>query len=414
MRLHFQKREEGSSLFVAMIICGVVGVILAGYLLLTSNRFQMTVRSSDWNAAIPVLEAGIEEALAHLTRDTNTPTANNWTSATIAGNVVYTKKRYFSDGSYYYVYIKDYSANNPSIYSSGYVRSPYSTNKYIVRNVVVGVTNPPTVWTHAIAVSGGVSFVGHPVVDSYDDRKGPYNASTNRDGAINIGGIATNAKNSGAVSLGGAHVYGPVTTGPGGVVSGGTVGDVAWNATSSGIEPGWTNNTMNVAYPSNSVPTGGPWVGPSQYTNITTGTYQMSSFTSSGDVTISGNVVWYVTGNLKVKGNDIITIKAGGSLKIIAGGDVDLGGGGVLNQGGNAANFSIIGLNSCTSVNYHGTAQFIGTVNAPQADFSLSGTTDAFGAIIAYSASMNGNTALHYPESLAYQDGYIASSWREF
>lgn len=397
-----------------MTLCLVVGIILAGYLVLTSNRFQMTVRSSDWNAAIPVLEAGVEEALTHLTRDTNQPTANSWGSATIAGNVVYTKTRTFSDGSYYYVYIKDYSANNPTIYSSGFVRSPYKASQYISRTVKVGITNPPTVWTHAIAVSGGVSFVGHPVVDSYNDRKGPYNASTNRDGAINIGGIATNSKNSGAVSLGGANVYGPVTTGPGGTVSGGTVGDVSWNANNSGIEPGWTNNTMNVAYPSNSLPSGaGLWVGPTQYTNILTGNYQLSSYTSSGNMTISGNVVLYVSGSFKVKGNDVITILAGGSLKIIAGGDVDLGGGGVLNASGNAANFSIIGLTSCTSINYHGTAQFIGTVNAPQADFSLSGTTDAFGAIIAKSASMNGNTALHYPESLAYQDGYIASSWQE-
>src|SRR3569833_243164 len=92
MKLNFKNRENGSSLFVAMCICLVVGVILAGYLVLTSNRFQMTVRSSDWNAAIPVLEAGVEEALTHLTRDTNAPTANNWTAANISGvsGVVYT------------------------------------------------------------------------------------------------------------------------------------------------------------------------------------------------------------------------------------------------------------------------------------------------------------------------------------
>jgi hypothetical protein len=410
MKLHFKNRENGSSLFVAMTVCLVVGVILAGYLVLTSKRFEMTVRSSDWNAAIPVLEAGIEEALTHMTRDTNQPTANNWTAATIAGNSVYTKSRTFSDGSYFYVYIKDFSANNPTIYSQGYVRSPYKTNQFISRTVKVGVTNPPTVWTHAIAVNNGVSFVGHPVVDSFDSRLGPYNTVSNRSA---IGGIATNSKITGAVSLGGANIYGPVSTGPGGTVTGGTVGDVAWNASHSGIEPGWTNNTMNVAYPSNNIPTGGPWVGPTQYTNVTSGTYQLSSFTSSGDVTINGNVVLYVTGDFKVKGNDTITIKPGGSLKLIAGGSVDLGGGGVLNNTGYAVNFSIIGLNSCTSVNYHGTAQFIGTVNAPQADFSLSGTTDAFGAVIANTASMNGNTAFRFDSSLAYQDGYIASSWQE-
>src|SRR6185312_17199122 len=102
MKLNFKNREEGSSLFVALCTCLVIGLILAGYLLLTSNRFQMSVRSSDWNASIPVLEAGIEEALTHLKRDTNQPSANGWTSATISGVQAYTKTRTFSDGSYFY------------------------------------------------------------------------------------------------------------------------------------------------------------------------------------------------------------------------------------------------------------------------------------------------------------------------
>jgi hypothetical protein len=410
MKLNLKKREEGSSLFVALTICLVVGVILAGYLVLTSNRFQMTVRSSDWNAAIPVLEAGIEEALTHLTRDTNQPTANNWTSTTIAGNQAYTKTRTFSDGSYYIVYIRDFSAGSPSIYSQGFVRSPYNNNKYISRTVKVGVTNPPTVFTHAIAVNGAVSIVGQPVIDAFDSRKGSYNTTSNRDA---VGGIATNLKISGAVSLGGANVYGPVSTGSGGTVTGGTVGDVAWNKTSSGIEPGWTDDTMNVAYPTNSPLTGGPYLPPTQYTNITSGTYQMSSYSSSGDMTIGGNVVLYVPGDFTIGGNDTIKIKSGGSLKIIVGGNVSMAGGGVLNGTGQAANFSILGLSTCTSVTYAGNAQFIGTIYAPQADFTLKGTTDAFGAVIAKTASMNGNTAFHYDEALAYQDGYIASSWQE-
>lgn len=408
MKLNFKNRENGSSLFVALSICMVVGVILAGYLVLTSNRFQMTVRSSDWNAAIPVLEAGVEEALTHLTRDTNQPTANSWASATIAGNQAYTKKRTFSDGSYYYVYILNFTANNPTIYSQGFVRSPYKANQYITRTVVVGVTNPPTAFTHAIAVNGAVSLVGGPVVDAYDSRKGSYNTTTNRDA---VGGIVTNSKTSGAVSLGNSNVYGPVATGPGGVVSGGTVGDVAWNTSSSGIEPGWTNNTMNVAYPSNSPPTGGPYLPPTQYTNVTSGTYQVSSY--SGNMVVNGNVTLYVTGTTTISGSDQIEIKPGASLKIIAGGNVTMKGNGVLNDSGLPANFSIIGLNSCTSILYAGTAQFMGTINAPQADFTLKGTTDAFGAVIANSASMNGNTAFHYDESLAYQDGYVASSWKE-
>jgi hypothetical protein len=408
MNLHFKKREDGSSLFVAMTICLIVGLILSGYLVLTSNRFQMTVRSSDWNAAIPVLEAGIEEALTHMARDTNSFTANNWTNTTIAGNQVYAKKRSFSDGSYFYVYIRDFGSGNPTIYSQGFVRSPYHSDQYISRTVKVGVTNPPTVFTHAFSLNGQFNAVGTAIIDGFDSRAGPYNTTSNRNA---IGGIATNGKNSGTVSLGGANVYGPVNTGPGGTVIGGTVGDVAWNASHSGIEPGWTNNTMNVSYPSNSPPTGGPYLPPTQFTNVTSGSYQMPSY--GGNMTVSGNVTIYVTGDITLNGQDTITILPGGSLKFIVGGNITMAGGGVLNGTGNAANFSIIGLNSCTSITYSGTAAFIGTINAPQADFTLKGTTDAYGAVIAKSASMNGNTAFHYDAALSYQDGYLVSSWRE-
>jgi len=195
-----------------MTICLIVGLLLSGYLVLTSNRFQMTVRSSDWNAAIPILEAGVEEAMTHLTRDTNAPMANNWTADSIAGIQVYTKTRTFQDGSYFYVYISDLSSNSAIIYSQGFVHSPYNT-KFISRTVKVGVTNPPSVFTHAIAVNGGIAFNGHPTVAGFDSRLGAYNTTSNR---FAIGGLATNSKDSSAVNLGGAHIYGPVSTGPGG------------------------------------------------------------------------------------------------------------------------------------------------------------------------------------------------------
>jgi hypothetical protein len=411
-----RKREDGSGLFVALFICLVVGLTLSGYLVLSSNRFQMTTRSSDWNAAIPVLEAGVEEALTHLTRDTNAPTANNWTASTLNGNQVYTKKRTFSDGSYYSVYIKDYNSSTPLIYSQGFVRSPFRKNQYIARTVRVGVTNPPTVFTRGIAVNGQVTLVGDPVVDGFDSRLGSYNTSSNRNA---LGGIATNGKTVGIVSIGGARVYGPVSTGAGGTVSvssGGAIGDVAWVSGHTGVQSNWTDTTMNVAFPTNAAPTGtfSPLLVLPLLTPMVAGNYQINgNFSSSGDVVIGGNVTLYVTGTFDVKGNDTIKILPGGSLKLYVGGAVSMAGGGVLNGTGQASSFSIIGLSSCTSITYSGNADFVGTINAPKAAFTLKGTTDAYGAVIADSASMNGNTAFHYDAALAYQDGYVVSSWTE-
>jgi hypothetical protein len=407
MKLQFKNREDGSMLFVAMVISIVVTTMLAGYLLVTSNRFQMTVRSQDWNAAIPVLEAGIEEALTHLHHDTNAPAANGWTLGTFNGTPAYTKQRTFTDGSYFYVAIANATSNNPIIYSQGFVRSPYRKTRYIFRTIKAGATNPPTMYTHAITAGGLVTLVGNSVVDAWDPSKGGYNA-TNR---LAVGGIATD----GSVQVGSCNVYGPVSVGASGTVSvgnSGSVGPVGWN---SGISPGWTNNTMNVAFPTNSPPTGGPYLPPTSLTNMPSGTYQMLGYDSGlqGNITVSGNVTLYVTGNFNISSGGSVQILPGGNLTVILAGNSTMGGNGVINGTGSAANFSLIGLTSCTSISYGGNSSFTGTINAPQAAFSLSGTADAYGAIIANTVSMNGNPGIHYDPSLAKSSTYLVNNWQE-
>jgi len=101
MRIPVRNREHGSALAVTLITCLLIGIVLAGYMGLVSSRYKITVRSQCWNAAIPVAEAGVEEALAHLHDDSNNPAANNWTMGIIAGQTVYSKQRTNTDGSYF-------------------------------------------------------------------------------------------------------------------------------------------------------------------------------------------------------------------------------------------------------------------------------------------------------------------------
>src|ERR1019366_6525772 len=105
MKFPSKKREEGSVLVTTLIVCVVIGTLLASYLTLMSTRYKLTVRSKCWNAAMPVLEAGLEEALTHLHAEPGSPSANGWTAGTVGGQPVYTKQRSFADGSYFYVTI---------------------------------------------------------------------------------------------------------------------------------------------------------------------------------------------------------------------------------------------------------------------------------------------------------------------
>jgi hypothetical protein len=421
MKIRLRKSEAGSILFMTLFVCVAVGAILQSYLTLLSSRQKIAMRSTAWNSAMPVIEAGLEEALTHLHNDSNSPTANSWVSTNVAGQPVITKTRSFSDGSFCNLTVYNPTSTTPILYASGFVPSPLSAGSYISRTVRVGATNPPNTFIRAIASTGTITLTGGGVVDGFDSSKGPYDTVTNRTAA---GGLATDSGAVKAVDVGTAHVYGTVTTGPGGTISvaGGAVGDVAWNASSTGIEPGWTNNNMNVAYPSNSPPVGS-WFQPpintsggSNVTVLATGTNQMPSFTSSDStkpMVVTGNAVLYITGNLTVSGSGFIQINPGASLTIYVGGTTVISGGGVVNRTGLAQNFTYLGLSSNTSITYSGSAAFIGTFNAPQAALTISGSAGAYGAGIVKTATISGGAGFHYDSALAAGKGITVTSWAE-
>src|SRR5579859_2315054 len=61
-----RRQEQGNVIVVSLLVAGIVGYLLASYLSLVSGQNLATARSQSWNSCIPVLEAGIEEALTHL------------------------------------------------------------------------------------------------------------------------------------------------------------------------------------------------------------------------------------------------------------------------------------------------------------------------------------------------------------
>jgi hypothetical protein len=419
MKLLSRNREQGSVLVISLFTGLAIGIVLASFLALISSRYYLSVRSMGWNGAIPVLEAGIEEAMTHLHKDPKKPSTDGWTAALVGGVPVHTKTRKLPDGSYYTVWINNATSNIPVIYSSGFTPSPLKTNRYISRTVRVDTTNPPSMFVRAITTTQNIKLGGKVQVDSFDSDFGGYNLLTNR---FANGSLATSSTIAGAVSVGGANVYGKVTTGPGGTVTvaGGAVGDVAWNTTQIGIQPGWTNNNFNAAFPTNGPP-GGPYLTPtitsaggSNVMYLATGTNKVASLSGSDPIIVTGDAALWVTGDISMTGGgSLFLIRPGASLTLYAGGSVKIGGSGVVNATGVASKFSLIGLPSCTSIDYSGTADFIGSVNAPQADLRMNGTPVMFGAAIVKSFDSVGVAMFHYDEALATGTGLVVTSWKE-
>src|SRR5579862_8109211 len=186
MKAISRKQQQGSTLVVTVIMSALIGSVLCSYLVLVGSRNETSMRAMAWNTAIPVLEAGIEEALTHLNDDNGNPTANDWTQDRINGKKVFWKRRDLPDGSYYYVTNFQVNTTQPTIYAAGYVRSPLRDNEYISRLVMVTTTNPPSPFNLAIAASGAVQLSGSAIVDGYNSALGPY-SPTNRNANGGIG-----------------------------------------------------------------------------------------------------------------------------------------------------------------------------------------------------------------------------------
>src|SRR5204863_2256864 len=160
--------------------------------------------------------------------------------------------------------------------------------------------------------------------------------------------------------------------------------------------------------------------GKSNITVLGDGTYQLASFSTSDDTKpmfVTGKATLYVTGKVTVSGSGYIKLFPLASLTLIVGGDkTDISGGGVVNDAEQPANFTYIGLPTNTTIKYAGKAAFFGTINAPQADFSISGNGGAFGAAIVNTFSSSGGSTFHYDECLgatATGNFYTLTGWQE-
>src|SRR6266699_877933 len=153
-----ESRETGSTLLVVMMISGIIMLALASYLTLASQERQTVRRSLCWNAALPMAEAGVEEALSQLKQNTNNFAADDWTTN-------YIKQRPLGADGYYTVNLSGRPGSVVTITSTGSVH--VVDNIYISRTVrVLALTSKdfkfPGLMASSIVLGGTLG------ADSYD------------------------------------------------------------------------------------------------------------------------------------------------------------------------------------------------------------------------------------------------------
>jgi len=453
-------RQQGVALMITVIIVLIGAATLASYLLVTENESSAVARSQVWNNSLTLTEAGVEEALAFVNKYEGTfQLITNWATPasaqqdgwTVNGSTYTMTRSLGTNIGYYTVVITDTDPYHPNISSQGYAYTSYSAaqSPFMVAGVGVvpsGLTFTAGTSTRGVAVTTmyaalfpdaidsntNIDLNGNNVrVDSFNSTNPAtsiWNSSKgygtyDPDIARAHGNVATDSDVVGAVSVGQANVYGTINTGPGGTATVGNNGYVGpLPQSGSGIQPGYSNDTMNVTFPDVTLPAGAiGWTPFAGNTISSSGNYYLSSINNS--ITIDAPYVTiFVNGSIGISGNNAITLTTNvvNVTVYVAGPSVDIGGNGLVNNAGRAAAFSLYGLPSLTSINLHGNAQNTGTIYAPEAAFQFGGggnnTMDFVGAIVVNSVKLNGHANFHYDESLATTGpgrGYVPTSWKE-
>ena len=431
-KTHVGGQEHGGALTITLLTTLIIGFALASYLSLVSSQNASTMRSLAWNSAVPVLEAGVEEALTQLHhRGITNLSSDSWVYAESPFGNGYQKTRYLGS-SYYQTLIVP--SNQPVIYAIAYVPVPLTANAvlgsvfatvgfdwtgnqpgYVSRRARVSTFANP-MFAKALVAKGAIQMNGNNIAtDSFDSMNPAYNTSGKYDKnkSKDHGDVATTSGIENVFNVGNANIKGNIATGPGGSVTigpNGSVGDAAWvNAGQKGIQAGHYDDDMNADFPDvkapftggYSTPGGGTVYGKSYTYVLSNGNYKLN--TMSGTLYVGGSAVLYVPGDVDLSG---ITVGTNACLKFYTGApSLKLAGNGVVNGSGKAWNFQLFGMPSTTSISISGNGQFTGVIYAPQASLDLKGggsnPEDFSGAGVVNTVTMNGHFNFHYDEALS-------------
>jgi hypothetical protein len=425
IRCKIKSGERANVLMVALFMASLLGMFLVYYLNLIHTQRNLVARSQAWNSSLTLAEAGAEEALAQLNPGAPWPpvdrSANGWGGP--ANGFYGPMSRSLPAGTYSVVCTTDAA---PIIYSTGYVTIP-ALSGTIARTIRVTTTNAG-LFTVGMAAKYNIDLKGNGIAtDSFNS----MNPTLSTAGQYDPTKTSTNgdvASVFGLVNVQNANINGELLLGP-----------TASDSINNGTVTGGIYKDFNVEFEDVILPTT-TWLPPSpfQYPVVpvtesdgVTYNYVFDGLAGGGDVVVSslsGNI--YVGTNTHVRlllqssssPNYIRVAGTGASAGQLTvymdGANFNLNGSALVDSG-NATNFTYFGTTNNTQVKLGGNAGFIGTIYAPEANFSVGGggssTYDFVGSSVTATVTMNGHYKFHFDENLLryLSRGVAVTSWRE-
>jgi len=287
-----------------------------------------------------------------------------------------------------------------------------------------------TVFAAGLVAKNNITFSTNTVVSSWDSDPDDdptsaavgYNATRKTANAF-VGTISTT---DGAINTGSGDIYGRIGTGGGTVTHSSSA-----ILTTSPAGTGWSNGLVNTPFTSSLDTPVAPAL-PAAVNSINSTISASTTLPRSGDavaadgkyyynfaagasialagnseLTVSDKVVLYLqnhatTPAISIGGTAQIGVTATGNLTIYTDGNIAAGGNGMTNQNANATSCIIYGTNtgSGQTISMTGNATTVAAINAPNADFSITGNGEVWGSVIARNIALNGNAAFRYDEAL--------------
>ena len=460
--LHFhQTHKSGSAILAALGLLAVTAVVVAVTLSQARNRFRTSHHSARWTQAANAAEAGVELTLMSAQDGLWTP--NGWTTAPGApGTAAVTKTFPLSAGVPATGPISaTVSVDKVALANLKWLRIRSTGSADVSGGALAGVdardvllrklslrrdratgasvatpratrtleilAKPLSPFRRGILMDTQFNMSGG-VIDSFDSSDPTKSTSTLYDAAKrqSNGDVGVN-DTGGASNLGDSFVYGDVSYSGPAITNTSNVQGTVSTPFSDPIDPvavpTWTSfsATPNKITTTMSL-TGGTQSSPTRF--------KVSTLTYSGGETLTlaphavgaeSYVEIWVTGDFKSSGTSQIILKPGVHVTYYIEGDITATGTTFVNESNVAANNT---LNVVTqppgikrSVTFTGGGDFIGAINAPGSDFTLSGNASFSGAMIGKTMSVKGGASIHYDEALARADGegggYQVMSWVE-
>ena len=426
---------RGSVLITCLLFCVVIAIALTSYLRVAHNSYNLADRAFLNTTALTLAEQGLEEGLESYNQLDNAATpAAAWTGWTISGTVATRKyvNLAFDNGATgtLQVYATDY---NPAVGTSPKLvaKATLLPASGLGLSRMIEITlRRRTIFAAGLVARNNITFSANTVVSSWDSdpdnnpATAPVGYSEARKTANAF--VGTISTVNGAINTGAGDIYGRIGTGGGTVTH-----DSGAILSTSPTGTGWNTGLVNVPFVSNLDTPVAPAL-PATVNSITTSISSSVSLPRAGDspasdgkyyysfaagaaislagnsqLTVSDNVVLYLqshaaTTAVSIGGTAKIQVASGGNLTVYTDGNIAIGGNGMANANANAASTLIYGTNagSGQTITMTGNATTIAAINAPNADFSITGNGELWGSVIARNITLNGNAAFRYDEAL--------------